>query len=132
MDWLYEKEVTEKIEYRPRLLPVFSHTLNIPERLYAYNPRLFLCFNRHEQRFEVHSLDQEDSYCCTVPFRELDARVLQWVWQNDIRMHGKEIFRRMEREEQKREKQKEREMQNWIRDVASETQSLFAKDAWTM
>lgn len=126
----YEKAVREKVEYRPRLIPVFTSDQNIPERLREYNENLFMCFNRHEQRFEIHSLEQSDSYCTTIPYKDLDARTIRWVWQNDIRVHGKEIFRRLEREEDQREKAKKRDYSNWVRDVASETQTMFAKDAW--
>lgn len=130
MDWLFEREVNEKIQYRPRLIPVFSHTHNIPERLYDYNPRLFLCFNRVSQKYEVHHLDQPDSHCFNVPFDELDARVIRHVWMNDIGVHGKEIFRRVAKSEEEWERRKEREYRNWVRDVAAETKSMFANDAW--
>lgn len=126
----YEKAVREKVEYRPRLIPVFTSDQNIPERLREYNESLFMCFNRVEQRFEIHSLDQEDSYCTTTPYKSLDVRTIRWIWQNDIRVHGKEIFRRLEREEEQRENSKKRDYANWVRDVGSETQSMFAKDAW--
>lgn len=130
MDYWYEKAIEEKVRYRPRLIPILSHTLNIPERLYDYHPRLFICFNRVEQKYEVHSLDQEDSYSATLPYKDLDARTLRWIYNNDIRVHGKDIFRRIEKSEEQREKSKEREFKNWVEDVASETRSLFAKDAW--
>lgn len=127
----YEKAVREKIEYRPRLIPVFTSDQDIPERIREYNAHMFVCFNRVEQRYEVHSLDQVgDSYCTTLPYKELDVRSVRFIWENDIRVHGEEIFRRLDREEAKREKQKAREYQNWVRDVASETQGMFAKDAW--
>lgn len=130
MDWLFEREVNEKIQYRPRLIPVFSHTHDIPERLYDYNPRLFLCLNRVSQKFEVHHLDQPDSYCFSIKFDELDARVIRHVWENDIGVHGDSIFKRIEESERNFERQKEREYRNFVRDMASETQSMFAKDAW--
>lgn len=133
MDFRYQQAVLEKIQYRPRLIPIFSHTLNIPERIYAYNENLFLCFNRQSQRYEVHALDQPiDSYCTTIPYKDLDARTLRWLQKNDIRIHGEEIFRQMDASNALIERQKEREFKNWIEDVGSETRSMFAKDAWTM
>lgn len=131
MNYLFEQQALEKVQYRPRLIPLFNHTLNIPQRLYEYDPSLFICFNRQTQRYEVHSLDQEgDSYCATLPYKDLDARTLRWVWKNDIRMHGDAIFKRIEKSEEDFQKSKERERHNWIEDLASDTQSLFAKDAW--
>lgn len=130
MDYRYERQVLEKVEHRPRLIPLFDHTFNIPQRLYEYDTNLFVCFNRHTQRYEIHSLEQEDSYCTTLPYKDLDARALRWVWKNDIRMHGKAIFNRIEKSEEDFKKRKDREFKNWVQDVGSETQSLFAKDAW--
>lgn len=132
MDWLYQREVLEKIQYRPRLIALFDHVMNIPQRLYEYSPRLFVCFNRQSQRYEIHSLDQDDSYCATLPYKDLDARALRWLQKNDIRIHGREIFDRIEKSEAAFHKRKEREFKNWVEDVASETQTMIAKDAWTI
>lgn len=132
MDYQYERRVLETVQNRPRLIPLFDHALEIPQRLYQYDQRLFICFNRHTQRYEVHSLDQEgDSFCVTLPYKDLDARTLRWLWKNDVRMHGKAIFNRIEKSEEDFKKSKDRQFHNWIEDVASDTRSLFAKDAWT-
>lgn len=131
MDFQFERDVREKIQYRPRLIPLFDHALNIPQRLYEYDSSLFVCFNRQTQRYEVHSLNQElDSFCATLPYKDLDARTLRWIWKNDIRVHGKAIFHRIEKSEDDFKKRKDREFHNWVEDVASETQSMIAKDAW--
>lgn len=132
MDWHYEHDVKEKIRGQHHLSPLFHSTLNIPERVYEYNPRLFLCFNNKDNRFELHSLDQEFSLCGPLPYKSLDARTMRWIWKNDIRVHGKGIFRRIEQDEQRREKQQEREFKNWVEAVGKETQSEFAKDAWAL
>lgn len=131
MNYQFERQVLEKVQYRPRLIPLFDHTLNIPQRLYEYDSRLFICFNTHTQRYELHSLEQEgDSLCATLPYKDLDARSLRWIWKNDIRMHGRAIFRRIDKSEEDFHRSKAREFHNWVEDVASESQSMFAKDAW--
>lgn len=131
MDSKFQRDVLEKIQYRPRLIPLFDHALDIPQRIYDYHPSLFVCFNRVTQTYELHSLDQEgDSYCMALPYKELDARSLRWIWQNDIRVHGKNIFRRIDKSEEDFKASKDREHRNWVRDIAGETRSLFAKDAW--
>lgn len=132
MDQFYRDQVQERIKRKLHLEPVFTSSHDIPERLYEYDNSFFMVFNHKTKKFEIHNLDQiGDSYCMVVPFRQLDVRTVRWVWQNDIRMHGKEIFRKLERQEKALEEAKDRERRNWIRDMASETQSLFAKDAWT-
>lgn len=130
MDWHFEQAVKEKVRYQFHLSPLFYSTLNIPERLHEYHPRLFFTYNNRENCFELHSLDQEVSYCAPLPYKRLDARALRWVWENDLRMHGQDIFRRIEKSEETFNKQKDREFKNWVEDVAEETQSMFAKDAW--
>lgn len=67
----------------------------------------------------------------TLPFDELDNRTLRHIWQYDIRVHGAKLFSDLEKAEEEFEKRKERERKNWINDVARESQSYFAKDAWT-
>lgn len=132
MDERFIYEVRRKVSDKPRLTPIFESTHCIPERLYEYNSNLFICYNNVEETFEIHALDQENSYCATLPYKKLDARTLRWVWRNDVRVHGDNIFRRIEKSEEDYKKRKEREFKNWVEDVASETRSLFAKDAWLM
>lgn len=133
MHFEYQQSVRRKIEDHPHLVPLFGSTHCIPERLYEYNPDLFLCFNGKTDQFEIHSLaNQGDSICGVLPYRHLDARAIRYVWENDIRIHGKNIFRRIEQGEEKQKKQKDREFKNWIEDVAKETQTMMAKDAWAM
>lgn len=128
-EWI--SEVRHLLRDKPRLTPIFQSTLNIPERLHETNPRLFICYNNVDQRFEVHSLDQEISFCAQLPYKALDARTLRWIWNNDIRVHGKEIMRRLEKNEEDREKSKERDFKNWVESVGKETRTLFAKDSWS-
>lgn len=127
----YRAEIRHKIRHKPRLSPVFGGAHDVPERIYEYNPRLFLCFNAVTERFEIHNLDQAESYCATLPYKSLDARTLRWIWNNDIRVHGMRIFEELAQGDERREKQKQRDFKNWVQDVASETRSMLAKDAWT-
>jgi hypothetical protein len=130
MDFYYKQEIRLKMEGQHHLHPLFSSVYNIPERLYEYNNALFVCFNSETQRYELHSLEQPVSFAAVLPYKDLDARSLRWIWNNDIRVHGKAIFERIEKSEEQAEKQKKREFHNWAESVAKETQSLFAKDAW--
>lgn len=129
----YEFMVLRALEHRPRLTPIFGSTLNIPDRLREYNADLFLCHNCVTDKFEIHSLaNLGDTFCGELPFRTLDSRTLHWVWENDIRVHGKAIFERIEQSEEQFKENKAREFKRWVEDVGKETRSLFAKDAWAM
>lgn len=130
MDFFFKREVRHKLEGQTHLLPLFGSVYNIPERLFEYNPSLFICFNADTQRYELHSIDQEMSFAAVLPYRDLDARTLRWVWMNDIRVHGTAIFDRIQKNEEKAERQREREFSNWVQSIGRETASLFAKDAW--
>jgi hypothetical protein len=58
----------------------------IPQRLQEIDSNYCILFNRKKQKFEVHRSDHAYTYCLTVPFSELDARVIDLVrqqnWQN--------------------------------------------------
>lgn len=128
----FEQNVRERIETRKHLIPVFSHVYDIPRRVHEYDPSFFVVLNENTQKYEIHSLDYpgDQTHSCTIPFDELDCRTLYHLWENDIRVHGKEIFRRLERQEEEFEKRKQRETQKFNIDFAKEFQSAFAKDAW--
>lgn len=130
----FENKVRRAIANRPRLTPIFGSTLHIPERLHEYNADLFVCHNVVSGRFELHSLSNPgiDTFCAELPFKSLDNRTLVWVWENDVRVHGKAIFERLDRSEAAWKKRKDRDFKNWVEAVGKETQSLFAKDAWAL
>lgn len=130
MDREFITEVQGKVRDKPRLTPLFTSTQAIPERIHETNPRLFLCYNNVDGKFEVHSLDQEVSFCGQLPYKTLDARSLRWIWENDVRVHGKEIMRRIEQSELDYKKRMAKDHKNLVESVAKETRKLFAKDAF--
>lgn len=127
----YRHDVLEAVRSKSHLIPLFSSTYHIPERVREYGPRFFVVYNSKKEKFEIHHLDQQNTYCLTIPYKELDVRALQHLWENDLSVHGTNIFRRVEQSEERMKQQKDREWKNWIEDVAKETRSAFAKDAWT-
>lgn len=125
-------EVLHRLKDRPFSHLVETNVYDIPKRIEEYDADMFVVFNSLKQKYELHSLQYPgDTFQTTFPFNELDARALRHVWENDLSVHGKEIFKRIERDESKAKKDKDRDMKNWIQAVASETKSMFAKDAWT-
>lgn len=128
----YRNEVLWRTEKRPYLIPIFSHVHDIPRRVYDYDSSFFMVFNKHNQKYEIHSLDYpgNDTQSCTIPYENLDQRTLEHLWLNDIRVHGDEIFKRLERAEEKERIRAERKRKNFDIDFAKEHQSAFAKDAW--
>lgn len=130
MDNDYKRRVLERISDRPRLIAMFDSALDMPQRIQEYREHFFVCYNRVADKFEIHSLDQEgDTYCATVPFRELDRRTLIYLWQNDIRVHGKDLIRRIDEANEKMQKTKQKDFRSFTHDFAREHRSLFAKKA---
>lgn len=134
MNGAFQHEVKLRTEKRPYLYPIFSHIYDIPRRVNEYDRSFFVVFNKSNQRYEVHSLDYpgDNTHSLTIPYEELDERTLHHIYKNDIRVHGAEIFRRLEWAEEKERIRKEREEKNLARDFAIEHQSAFAKDAWNL
>ena len=128
----YQHEVLLRTEKRPYLIPIFSHACDIPRRVKEYDASFFVVFNKHNQKYEIHSLEYpgDNTLSCTIPYEELDERTLEHIYNNDIRVHGREIFRRLELAEEREMKRKEREEKHFRRDFAIEHKSAFAKDAW--
>ena len=119
------------------LMLIQNDVFNISGRIEEYDKYMFIVFNKSKEKFEIHSLEYapmiafpKDTFQTTIPYMELDIRTLKHVYENDIKVHGRKIFERIERQEELREKQKQRDYKNWLRAVASETKSMFAKDAW--
>jgi hypothetical protein len=121
------------LENQPHLTPVFTSTLNVPERVKEYDDTLFLAFNNENGRFEIHSIDSvPTTYNATLPYKNLDARTVRYIRKNDIRVHGDLIHKRIEEQEQRAEKERERDAARRRQDFAKEFQSEFAKDAWNL
>lgn len=126
------QEILTRLQYRPFLHLVEKSVYDIPKRIEEYDPDMFVVFNAVKQKYELHSIQYPgDTFQTTFPFDELDVRALRHVWENDLSVHGREIFRRIEQGEEKAKKAKLREFKNWVQATASETKSMFAKDAWT-
>ncbi|MEQ6049484.1 hypothetical protein U2I53_10600 [Lysinibacillus capsici] len=119
------------------LILIENDVFNISGRIEEYDKDMFIVFNKRKKAFEIHSLEYapmiaspKDTFQTTIPYKELDIRTLHHVYDNDIKVHGRKIFERIERQEEMNEKQKQRDYKSWLRAVASETKSMFAKDAW--
>lgn len=65
--------------------PITTNVFNIPERLRELDPGYFVLRNHERKTFEIHHRDQpHNTYCLTVPYKELDARTLQLVRKTRI------------------------------------------------
>lgn len=61
-------------------IPVLNNVYDIPVRLKEVNRDFFVMFNTRNQKYEIHDASQPyDTYACTLPYDELDARALVYV-----------------------------------------------------
>jgi len=127
----FKHAVRLKLEGSGHLEPIFSHVFDIPERVQDYDEHFFVVYNHRKEQFEIHSLDypKGNTHSCTVG-KQLDSRALEHIYNNDIRVHGREIFKRIEESEERARAAAEREQKNWFHSIAQEMQPYFAKHAW--
>jgi hypothetical protein len=125
-------EAMRRLANKPLQVLIERDVHGIAERVEDYDKDMFIVFNRRKAKYEIHSLEYpgEETFQTTIPFRKLDARVMRHLYDNDIRVHGRAIFRRMELEEERREINRKKELRQMMYDRAGEAKSLFAKDAW--
>ena len=110
------------------LIPIWTNVYFIPERVNEYNPNYFVCLNTITQGFEIHSIaggPNVNSREVALEFDELDVRTLYFLQQNDLRVHGRDIFRRIEASEERARMRKKRDFSNWVQSVARETRTAF-------
>ena len=104
---------------------ITTSVTRIPERLEEIDSNLFVCFNIKTQRYEVHSLANRGStFCFSVPYDELDNRVIEIFRRSNIRERNvKEIIRELDRENEERERRnmahRKSEANAWARDYRS-------------
>ena len=112
----------------PYLIEVETNVFDIPQRVKAYDSRMFVVRNTKRNTWEIHSTENVgDTYCFTVPYAQLDCRTLDKIRENDIRNRGDNIFKEMAAQEEAREKADARERKNWQEDVIKETRWHFKK-----
>lgn len=150
----FEREVLHRIG--AHLLPVFSSLYQVPERLREYDPNLFVVLNavRNVEKaegvpipdrtpfphgvitkwgawFEVHSLDHAGStFVMTVPYGELDSRILRDIWSGDLRVHGDRIFRKIDEHNERLEAANRRDIRNFAGAMVRDSQLAFARASW--
>ncbi len=61
-------------------IKIQNDVYNIANRIKEIDRNYFIVYNTSKRNFEIHSLSQiGNSYCLTLPYKELDARALQHV-----------------------------------------------------
>ena len=62
------------------IIKITQDVYDISKRIKYIDRNYYIVFNTSKQKFEIHNSNQiGSSYCLTLPFSELDERVLQYV-----------------------------------------------------
>ncbi len=128
----YKRRIHERLRGKPHLLPLFSNVHRIPERLREYDPSIFVVFNSKKQKYEVHSLKNiGNTFAYIIPYRELDARAIEFYHMTNLRTRGEKIFREIEENNEKVAKQNERAKNNEREAILKDiVYPRFRKMAW--
>ena len=61
------------------LVNITTDVFDILSRLKAIDSNYFIVFNTNKHRYEVHNSGQKQTFCLTVPFNKIDARLVPYV-----------------------------------------------------
>ena len=76
---------------------------NISQRIKDIDSGYYLVYNTSKLKFEVHNVNQKGgTYCLTLPYKQLDERTLQYVYETKSENIEK-IMERIENENKIRE-----------------------------
>jgi len=95
---------------------------SISKRIREIDPGYFILYNRSSGKHEVHHMAQPpgETFCLTVPYAQLDARLLDLVRETRIeRLH--ELIEKMHRTNDKIDADKDREFREYVKWVGTET-----------
>jgi hypothetical protein len=100
---------------------------DIPRRLREIDPGYFLVLNRQRDKFEVHHIENRGgTYCLTVPYDELDDRLLEYVRKTRSE-NAKKLFEEMEKNNQRLEERKKKDFKDYVGEVAKDVYQYAAQ-----
>ncbi len=56
-----------------------SDVFDITKRIKEIDDGYFICYNLKQKKYELHNQNQEHSYCLTIPYRNLDDRIIDLI-----------------------------------------------------
>ena len=128
-----KEDIRRRLQGKPHLLPVYTSSLSIPERLYEQDRDLFVVLNAKTQRYELHSLANIGAtFFMSVGVNELDGRIFEIVRRNDLRVRGNKILEEVDAHNAAMERENARlrrdELEN---EVAERLYKPIKELAWT-
>lgn len=90
--------------------------LFIKERLQEIDPTYYIVYNLITNKYEVHSCEQQDSYCFSIPYDILDDRTLELARKSLVSRRD-QIIEEIDRENEQREKRLIKEAVDKLKEV---------------
>ena len=130
MEGTFRSEVISRLTSKPWLEPIFDDTHDIANRIREIDETLFIVRNNLGPNYEVHSTAHfPHTYAWTIPWKDLDARVLEKARENSIE-RSDEAFAAIDAFNQRHESSMKRAFEAKMDALAREHQQAFAKTAW--
>ncbi len=97
-------------------IKIESDVFDIAKRVKQINENYYILFDTSKQKFELHSKEQQNSYCFSYPFQNLDNRFLDLVYTTNIKYIDNivEDIDNNNREIEQREKQKTKSQTDYM------------------
>lgn len=123
------EEIKRRLWGKHYLRVLETSAYQIPERLYEYDPDLFVVFNIRSQKYEIHSLaNKGNTHCVTVPWDQLDVRAIELFAKGDQRRRSfKEIIREIDEYNEKLERRHEKYRRDELNAMAREVRPVFKR-----
>ena len=88
----------------------------ICQRIKEIDKSYHILYNLSRHCYEVHSFEQKDSYCFSVPFGQLDERTLQFAYRTR-RENQDKIIREIEKSNENLYKKQLKEQVNMLKEA---------------
>lgn len=99
------------------LININTDNFFVTKRIKEIDTNYFIVFNTKSKKFEVHNKEQhENTFCLSLPFGELDNRTLDLVQKTRVENINK-LIEEIDKENQKKETQKHKEILNLAREI---------------
>ena len=72
-------------------IKIESDVFNIINRIKEIDENYFIVYNTNSKKFEVHNQRNVNSYCLTIPYKNLDARTIELIHKTSLKNYDKII-----------------------------------------
>ena len=72
-------------------IKIESDVFNIIKRIKEIDENYFIVYNTCSKKFELHNSDNINTYCITIPYKNLDARTIELIHRTSVKNFDKII-----------------------------------------